>query len=73
MKLFFFGILVASRKHKTFADIHGDVMCDDDFTARKAAFEYAQGIERKSGGDLFAIGIVTKPADLVVVTPDVRL
>lgn len=67
MNLYFFGILIASKKHKTFCDVHGDVMCDDEFTARQAAFVYAQGIERKSGGDLFAIGIVTKRADTVEV------
>jgi len=67
MKLYFFGILIASKKHQTFCDVHGDVMTDDEHTARMAAFAYAQGIERKSGGDLFAIGIVTKEADKVEI------
>lgn len=65
MKLYFFGLLIASKKHRTFAEVHGEVMSDGEYEARMAAWSYAQGIERKSGGDLFAIGIVTKEADRV--------
>lgn len=69
MKLYFFGILVTSKKHQTFAEVHGDLMVDDLHTAARAVTEYAHGITRRSGGDLELVGGVIKEADLVEV-PD---
>ncbi len=65
MKLYFFGILVSSIKHKTFAEVHGDLMVDDLYMAAQAVTAYAEGITRKSGGDLQLVGGVIKEADLV--------
>ncbi len=67
MKLYFFGILITSRKHKTFAEVHGDLVTDDLYMAARAVNAYADGITRKSGGDLQLVGGVIKEADLVEV------
>lgn len=68
MKLYFFGLLMCSRKYKTFADVHGDVLADNQQQARNAAFIYARGIENKSN-DIYLVGVTVQAADDVRV-PD---
>jgi len=68
MNLYLFGVLIASRKHGTFAEIEGDVQARCMIDAQYFVTELANNIARKTNDrSIFVVGIHVLEADRVKV------
>lgn len=70
--LWFFGILIASRRHKTFMEVQGEVWAYDYTQAKAAATLYGvKMLKRSNNKSFFVVGTTVTQADLIVVTHNV--
>lgn len=70
MNLYFFGILIASRKHKTFAQVEGDLTAIDMTDAKYEVTNLAYGLATKTNDkSIFVVGIHVIEASQIKV-PD---
>jgi len=74
MNLYLFGVLIASRKHGTFAEIEGDVTCRSLVDAQYFVNDLANNIAKRTNDrSIFVVGIHVLEADRVKVPDYVQL